>query len=122
MIYNGIDLVEISRFETLNPRIFKRFVERVFTMNERIICEGSFHRLAGRFAAKEAVAKALQTGIGEVHWKDIEILRGDQGEPLLHLHNRALQISEELGIRQWSLSISHGKEIAIASYVAVTDG
>lgn len=120
MITNGIDLVEISRFENLNPKIFARFVERVFTLNERNICEGSFHRLAGRFAAKEAVAKALKTGIGEVHWKDIEILQGDQGEPLLILHNRALEISTQLGFQQWSLSISHGKEIAIASFTAIT--
>jgi len=118
MIRNGVDLVEISRFENLNPKIFVRFIERVYTDAEKEICENRFICLAGRFAAKEAVSKALGTGIGIIRWKDIEILRGNLGEPILILHNKAHEIAKENNLTHWSISISHGKEIAIAFVIA----
>ncbi|PKN88164.1 MAG: holo-[acyl-carrier-protein] synthase [Chloroflexi bacterium HGW-Chloroflexi-8] len=118
MIRNGVDLVEISRFENLNPKIFARFIERVYTDAEKEICENRYICLAGRFAAKEAVSKALGTGIGIIRWKDVEILRGNLGEPILILHNKALEIAEEYHLTNWSISISHGKEIAIAFVIA----
>jgi holo-[acyl-carrier protein] synthase len=118
MIRNGVDLVEISRFENLDSKIFARFVERVYTDAERIICENRFICLAGRFAAKEAVSKALGTGIGIIRWKDIEILKGELGEPILILHNKALEIANENKLTQWSVSISHGREIAVAFVIA----
>ncbi len=120
MLLNGVDLVEIHRFKDLNPRIFARFTQRVYTPAEREICAGNFNCLAGRFAAKEAVAKALGTGIGLIRWHDIEILRGESGEPVLHLYNQAEEISRAKGITTWALSISHGKEIAIAFVIATT--
>ncbi len=123
MICNGVDLVEISRFENLDPKIFVRFVNRVYTEAEKAICEDRFICLAGRFAAKEAVSKALGTGIGIIRWKDIEILRGELGEPVLVLHGKAQQIAKDKQLSNWAISISHGKEIAIAFVIAtsVTD-
>ncbi len=120
MFLNGVDLVEIHRFKDINPRIFARFIQRVYTPAERELCAGNFNCLAGRFAAKEAVAKALGTGIGLIRWQDIEILRGESGEPVLHLHNRAAEIARDKEITNWALSISHGKELAIAFVIATT--
>lgn len=117
-IRNGVDLVEINRFEQIDPRILKRFINRVFTIREQEICRDRMASYAGRFAAKEAVAKTLGTGIGEIKWQDIEILKGSQGEPLLVLHEKALIKANELGLSNWSLSISHGKQIAIAFVIA----
>jgi holo-[acyl-carrier protein] synthase len=118
---NGVDLVEIYRFVELDPKIRLRFIRRVFTNAEQEICKDRMASYAGRFAAKEAVAKTLGTGIGEIRWQDIEILKGDQGEPLLVLHGKAFLRSESLGLTNWSLSISHGKEIAIAFVIATGD-
>ncbi|NSW52879.1 MAG: holo-ACP synthase [Anaerolineae bacterium] len=103
----GIDLVEISRFGDLREDLRARFIERVFTEAEITLCHGRDERLAGRFAVKEAVAKALGCGIGAVSWQEIEILRGEQGEPLLILHGKAQVLAEELGLVEWSVSISH---------------
>ena len=72
----------------------------------------------GVFAAKEAIAKALGTGIGEIHWKDIEILQKENGEPVVNLHAKAKQKEKELGITIWALSISHSRNLAIAFVVA----
>jgi phosphopantetheine--protein transferase-like protein len=76
--------------------------------------------LAGRFAAKEAVSKTLGTGIGIIRWKDIEILRGELGEPILVLHGKAQQIAQDKQLENWAISISHGKEIAIAFVIATS--
>jgi holo-[acyl-carrier protein] synthase len=76
--------------------------------------------LAARFAAKEAVSKALGTGIGRVSWRDIEILRGPERQPLLVLSGEAHQLASQLGLRQWSISLSHTQGHAIA-FVVATD-
>lgn len=118
MLRNGVDVIEIIRLEQINPRIRERFINRVFTDLEKEICKNNNARLAGRFAAKEAVSKVLGTGIDEIHWKDIEILQGSNGEPLLQLHRKAKEKEIELGIIQWALSISHSRTIAIAFVIA----
>jgi holo-[acyl-carrier protein] synthase len=115
---NGIDLLEISRLQAAIERQGERFLARVFTPLEREICTGNLSSLAARFAAKEAVAKALGTGLGSVAWTDIEILRADSGAPLLRLHNRASSLAEQLGLREWSVSLSHTHDYAIAMVVA----
>ncbi len=119
MLRNGVDLIEISRLSDLNPSIKNRFLSRVFTKNEIAICGENDASLAGRFAAKEAVAKALGTGIGEIHWKDIEILQKDNGEPELVLHAKAKQMEDILGITEWAISISHNRSMAIAFVIAL---
>ena len=75
--------------------------------------------LAARWAAKEAVAKAFGTGIGNVQWKDIEILRGPNREPVLHLHGYAKDLAEKEGLTTWSLSLSHTEVYAVATAVAI---
>jgi holo-[acyl-carrier protein] synthase len=115
----GVDIVEIARLDTIQPRIRARFIERVYTPRELLEVGQSTPSLAGRFAAKEAVSKALGTGIGRVHWKDIEIQRGPRGEPVLVLYGAAQQTAEQLGLTIWSVSISHGREHAVAMVVAV---
>jgi len=115
---SGIDLIEIGRFERLKPAILQRFMERVFTPSEMDSIHGSLASAAGRFAAKEAVAKALGCGIGVVRWQDIEVGEGDCGQPLLHLHGRALEIAQEKGFTSWSISISHTAQYATAIAIA----
>jgi holo-[acyl-carrier protein] synthase len=115
----GIDLIEIRRLDELNPKIRERFVQRVFTENERQECGENSARLAGRFAAKEAVAKALGSGIGAVTWQDIEVRQGPYGEPVLELHGAALQMAKDLRLNEWSISISHSQTHAVAVAVAV---
>ncbi len=115
----GIDIVEIQRLEQINPAIRERFIRRVFTPTEIELTHGSYPSLAGRFAAKEAVSKALGTGIGMVSWQDIEIRRGPAGEPTLELHGRARLVAERLGLLTWSVSISHGRAYAVAMAVAL---
>jgi holo-[acyl-carrier protein] synthase len=115
----GIDIVEIGRLEEINPAIRARFIERVFTPLEQQLMRGSYPSMAGRFAAKEAVSKALGTGIGRVNWRHIEIRRGPAGEPLLQLHGFAREVADRLGLRTWSVSISHGRDHAVAVAVAL---
>ena len=118
---SGIDLVEIARLEGVDPAIRGRFLARVFTPQELDDARDSNLHLAGRFAAKEAVVKALGCGIGPVSWQEIEIRRGQAGEPVLVLYGKARQIAEAQGLSVWSVSISHTKEYALAMAVACGD-
>ena len=115
---SGIDLVEVKRMENLQESIRTRFLERVFTTAELEFARNSDMHLAGRFAAKEAGAKALGSGIGPVSWQEIEILNGPSGEPLLTLHGDAKKMADGLGLEQWTVSISHTREYALAVAVA----
>jgi holo-[acyl-carrier protein] synthase len=118
----GVDLIEIGRFKNLNPAIRSRFIKRVYTDAEAEICQDRNESLAGRFAVKEAVAKALGCGIGIVHWQDIETLVNDEGQPQLRLHGAAQRISQELGYNCWSVSITHTAELAMAFVVVLSGG
>ena len=111
----GIDLIEVERFRKQNPEIRKRFIERVYTEREREYCKDNEQHLAGHFAAKEAVAKALGCGIGEISWQEIEILNDEMGAPELHLHGKAAERAERLGLTLWSVSITNLKEYAAAT-------
>ncbi len=126
LLRTGVDLIEINRFERLNPAIRQRFIDRVYTGEELSIAsqkgeETRWATLAGRFAAKEAVSKALGCGIGPVAWKEIEIVQGNQGEPMLKLHGKAGRMAAELGLETWSISISHTQTHAIALAVGIGD-
>jgi holo-[acyl-carrier protein] synthase len=118
LLYTGVDLIEVHRLRSAIERHGERFLRRIFTDREREQLKGNLPSLAGRFAAKEAVAKALSTGIGQVSWLEIEILRGPAREPLLNLHGNAQRLADGLGIQQWSISLSHTHEHAIAMVVA----
>jgi len=115
---NGVDLIEIERIANIVERHGLRYLERVYTPAELDLCGDSVESLAVRFAAKEAVAKALGCGIGVVSWQEIEILHDNQNAPVLILHGNATQIAAELGLRSWSISLSHSREYAIAFVVA----
>ncbi|HTE19567.1 MAG TPA: holo-ACP synthase [Armatimonadota bacterium] len=111
----GVDIIEIERVAKAVAR--PRFRERVFTEAEREYCDAATNaeRYAGRFAAKEAIAKAL--GIG-LNWRDVEILCGESGAPLPRLHGAAAQ---RLGNRRLLISISHCRTYAVAQAVVEAD-
>lgn len=117
----GVDLVEIHRFSALDPVIRRRFIQRVFTEAEIELCGDRDEHLAGRFAVKEAVAKALGCGIGLIGWQDVETLADDQKAPYLALHGEALARAKAKNLNQWSVSISHTRELATAFVVASND-
>ena len=119
MLRCGIDMIEISRVEDGIEKFGERFLNRFFTAGERADCKDEPHRLAARFAGKEAVAKALGTGIGMVGWRDIEIRGGEAGRPLLLLHGAAATTSAELGLTQWDISLTHTKTEASAVAIAL---
>lgn len=117
-IQSGIDAVEIRRFEEVLERYGERFLQRVFTAQEIERYRLRSSSLAARFAAKEAVSKALGCGIGAVSWLDIEVIHDVSRQPSLILHGRALQEAETLGIQGWSVSLTHTNALAIAVVVA----
>lgn len=118
----GVDLLHLPRFERVLARHRRRFLDRVFTEREQALCAGRVRSLAGRFALKEAAAKALGTGLWrqKVTWKDIEILRQEEtGEPRLRLAGGAAARADLLNLRQWSVSLSHDGEYVLAMVAAV---
>src|SRR5512134_593980 len=119
MLRCGIDMIENERVESGISRLGERFLNRFFTPGERADCEDKPHRLAARLAGKEAVAKALGTGIGDVGWREIEIRCDERGRPVLHLHGAAVRVSAELGLTQWDVSLTHTRTHASAVAVAL---
>lgn len=115
----GVDLIEIARVEEVIARHGKHYLERVFTPAELEQCGRRAESLAGRFAAKEAAVKALGCGIGEVSWKEVEILGDDQNAPVLKLYGVAEQKAKDLGLDTWSVSISHSQSHCVAFVVAI---
>lgn len=115
----GVDLEQVSRVATLLERHPERFLERHFTPRERADCAGAANRIAARWAAKEAVAKALGSGIGRMGWHEVEIVCDARGAPELHLHGEALRVARELGLSRWSISLSHVGDHALAVAAAV---
>lgn len=120
MVRSGVDMIEVHRIDRAILRHGQRFFERFFTEQELIDCGGRTPALAARFAAKEAVAKALGTGIGEVSWKDIEVVNGTQREPILRLYGSANRVADELNLGHWTVSLSHTHEHAVAVAVALS--
>ncbi len=119
MLRCGIDMIENRRVEEGIARLGERFLNRFFTTGERTDCEDKPHRLAARLAAKEAVSKALGTGIGDVGWREIEIRCGERGRPVLHLHGAAAALSAQMGLSQWDVSLTHTADYASAVVVAL---
>jgi holo-[acyl-carrier protein] synthase len=119
ILRTGVDLIEIARIEEVINRHGKHYLERIYTSAELEQCGKQAESLAGRFAAKEAFAKALGTGIGVVSWNEIEILGDEQNAPTLNLYGAAEQRAKEMGLSNWSVSISHSQSHAIAIVVAL---
>jgi holo-[acyl-carrier protein] synthase len=123
MLTTGIDMIEIARVERALARYGDRFLERVFTPVEILYCRARPPELAARFAAKEAVAKALGVGMrmmarDGIHWRDVEVAGDRRGKPLVRLSGRASARADELGLTEWAVSLSHTREHAIAFVVA----
>jgi holo-[acyl-carrier protein] synthase len=120
-LVSGLDLVEIKRIEAIKKSIKDRFIQRILTPEEQklSILDQS---IAGVFAAKEATAKALGCGIGEISWHDMEIIPDENGAPHVHLSGKAGRKALELGITTWSVSITHTANLAAAQVIGVGPG
>ena len=117
----GVDIVEVYRIQETITRT-PRFAERVFTEQERAYCESkgaaAAQSFAGRFAAKEAFLKALQTGWrGKITWQDIEVVSDEMGAPALNIRNEARSILDDRGATHVHLSMSHTTEHAVATVI-----
>ncbi|MBC7979998.1 MAG: holo-ACP synthase [Armatimonadetes bacterium] len=124
MIYGiGIDVVEVERIETAIARQGESFVRRLFTVAEREYCEKQRRpgmHFAARFAAKEAVSKALGTGIGgNAGWLELEVVREESGAPKMVFHGAAANFLISEGIAEVRVSLSHARDYAAANAVAV---
>ena len=120
---HGIDLVETARIAAMLEQHSQRFLDRCFTVGEQSYASANPRRqvehLAGRFAAKEAILKALGTGLADgIQWTDVEIVRLDSGQPTVKLQGRAMEIAQSHGIVRWHLSITHTDTHAQASVIA----
>ena len=120
LVGTGIDVVEIDRIAASIDKYGARFLTRIFTAEEIAYCQRkqrtAAESFAARFAAKEAGAKALGTGIQRgVSWTEIEVRRQPGHRPTLHFSGRAQQIAEHLGVCHISLSLTHDQRLAIAS-------
>lgn len=113
----GIDVIEIARVRRVLEKHPERFLARVYTPEEVAFCRGRVPELAARFAAKEAVMKALGTGARGLAWREIEILPNRRGKPLVYLHGLARQRGETIGLRGIDISLTHSHELAIAAVV-----
>lgn len=121
----GVDLIELDRVQRLMERFGDRALGRVYTPAELAHCRGRVPELAARFAAKEAVAKALGVGLrimahDGIDWHDVETLPDVRGKPVVHLHGRAAARAAELGLSNWSISLSHARQVAVAFVVATS--
>ena len=125
IVAHGIDLVDCPRIKEMIKRHGERFLDRVFTAGERAYAtanKNKIEKLAGRFAAKEAVLKLMGTGWrGKIAWTDIEIINDSTGQPKVTLDGEVKKIADGLGIKQISVSITHTANFAIASAVALRD-
>jgi len=110
----GVDIVEISRIKKAISIWPNTFLARIYTQTEINSCNNIASRLAARFAAKEAVMKALETGTKGVGWQDIEVISNDHGAPSIQLYGKAHDKAKENGIKEFSISISHSKKYAVA--------
>jgi len=125
IVAHGIDLVNCSQMERLLRRHGRRFINRIFTVAEQAYADSNrngIEKLAGRFAAKEAVLKLIGTGWrGKIAWTDIEITNNTLGQPIVKLCGEVEKIAGDLGIEQISVSITHTCNFAIASAVALAE-
>jgi holo-[acyl-carrier protein] synthase len=125
ILTHGIDLVDFTRIQKMVKNHRSRFLDRVFTGSEQQYADKNKNRiekLAGRFAAKEAVLKLLGTGWrGKIKWTDIEVINNSSGQPIVKLTGEVKKIANKMGIKQISISITHTANFAIASAVALAN-
>ena len=126
-IFLGNDICEIARIEEVFNKYGDKFLERTYTALERDYCLSNHRltaeRLAVRFAVKEAVSKALGVGINRlgwdkgINWKDVEVIKDDNGGVKIRLFNRAKELEKQLGITEWAVSVSHSRTDAMSSVI-----
>jgi holo-[acyl-carrier protein] synthase len=126
IIGHGIDIVETARIRKMADDHGQHFLDRVFTPAEQAYCAQSqkrrYEHMAARFAAKEAVLKALGTGWrGGIAWTDVEVVKDISGQPRIALTGECLRIASEMGIARWHLSISHIESHAMASAIGTSE-
>jgi holo-[acyl-carrier protein] synthase len=117
----GVDAIEIDRIARSLERFGERFLRRVYTEREVFYCRGRVPELAARFAAKEAISKALGTGIRGIVWREMEILPDRRGKPLVYLHGAAASRAADLGLAEFAVSLTHARDLAIAVVVAASE-
>ncbi|MEX2081644.1 MAG: holo-ACP synthase [Dehalococcoidia bacterium] len=113
----GVDVIEIGRIADVIARHGERFLQRIYTEDEVAHCRGRVSELAARFAAKEAVMKALGTGVRGISWREIEVLPNRRGKPLVFLYGKADSRAKAIELRGLEISLTHSREFAIASVV-----
>lgn len=118
ILRTGVDLIEVHRVAEAIERHGERFLNRVFTQLEQSDCKGRISSLAVRFAAKEAAAKALGCGIGDVSWLEIEVRSDEKKAPYLVLSGKGERLAKQMRLTTWSVSLSHTESQAIAFVVA----
>ena len=121
MLTTGVDMVEVWRIREAREKFGNRFLNRIYTENEQKTSRMRDPELAARFASKEAVMKLLGTGVRGVGWKDIEILPRKSGKPEVHLHGRALNVDNRIGLKDIAISQTHSIEYAISVAVGNAD-
>lgn len=129
IVGTGVDVAEVARLQAAleDPQTGVRFKTRVFTAGEQRYCEkrgiARYQSYAARFAAKEAVMKALGHGWGRhVGWLDVEVVREPDGRPTIQLHGKAAATAAAAGITRLHLALTHTREIAVAQIVAERAG
>ena len=126
IVVHGIDIVDVSRIESMLDTHGQKFIDRCFTAKEQEASDVSAkelraERFAARYAAKEAILKALGTGLsGGIEWIEIGVIRED-GPPMVELCGRAAEVAAEAGITEWRLSLSHSGGMAMASVIGIGD-
>ncbi len=114
----GIDIIEVERVRKVYEKHGERFLQRVFTEMEVRQCRGKVTRLAGRFAAKEAISKALGTGLHGVAWREMEVVQLRSGRPSVRLYGNARKRAELLGLSAFDVSMADLAQFSIAIAVA----
>ena len=110
----GVDLLLLKRFQSVLDRHRERFLKRIYTERELDYCRDRTPELAARFAGKEAVMKALGTGVRGVRWREIEILANARGKPVVILHGGAERRSREIGLDRIEISLTHERTMVCA--------
>jgi holo-[acyl-carrier protein] synthase len=120
----GVDLIELDRIRRAVQRHGERFLSRIYTPGELARYRGRLPELAARFAAKEAVSKALGVGLNHISaqgigWREVEVLSDPLGKPIVYLSGRAGELAEAQGLNRWAISLSHSHDYAVAFVVAL---
>lgn len=123
LVKTGTDICQINRVKSVYKKLGKRFLEKILTENEIKYVTANKNslipKLAGRFAAKEALSKVLGTGLKDIYFKEIEVLREKSGAPKILLHKRAKEKAKKLGLTNFEVSISHERDFAIAIAIGI---